>query len=553
PPKATEPHEGGATANEASKPAVSAEVLDDSSTARWPSVDAPILEDDETPRPRPRTGLGSAIPPEIEASASSSGLRAPALSSEASGISPADSAAAWPNADDWQLPELDSPGDAAASLTAPRLPRPSALAGPKAPPGPPKPAATPSPTEEGTDGSVSPEPTTASSEAARDLPTPVPGVPRLPVPGMLRDGLEPRAADFRAKTRNRPATAAAMSPFKGVAPPKLTKEGEPEPPRIKPGDTATFVAEVAVELIAEAKAVQQEAAAAAEGSTAAGVVPLVSTSPVSTPPEGPVVVGPSPSASASPSSSEGDRRPLLLALLGGTAAALVGLVLWMAMRGDGEPPPQAAAAAVQSAQPDEPETQAALAPDLPAATGSGDGTTGSASTGLGSDSGSSDDGSSPSSDSESSTGAAAGSGDGTTGEPLALEDEEPVTVASSSRPSSRPSGKPRPKDPPPVPTNTPAPTPKPTPKAPPPEPSAAELLEQANAAYRKGQGSKAYQLALRSHKKRPTAAAAELVTVAACQMNDVDKARNALKKVALMQRGKVRGTCKSKHGVRIPL
>ncbi|MCH9687160.1 MAG: hypothetical protein K0V04_37335, partial [Deltaproteobacteria bacterium] len=132
-----------------------------------------------------------------------------------------------------------------------------------------------------------------------------------------------------------------------------------------------------------------------------------------------------------------------------------------------------------------------------------------------------------------------------------LEDDDPVATPSSSpsspsSPSSRPS---RPRKPP---RNKP----KSEPKAPPPKddkPDPAKLLKQARTAYIGGRGSTAYTLASRSYSLSKTQDAAELMTMAACLLNNGSKARDGLRKVALFKRGSIRSRCKSKHGFRIPL
>ena len=92
-------------------------------------------------------------------------------------------------------------------------------------------------------------------------------------------------------------------------------------------------------------------------------------------------------------------------------------------------------------------------------------------------------------------------------------------------------------------------SPEPTPKA----ERATALLQQARAAYDRGEGAVAYRLATRSHGLAPTWGAAELATTSACAMQDLSKAKEALKGVALVRRGVVRGICKNHHGQRLRL
>ncbi|MCA9652620.1 MAG: DUF4388 domain-containing protein [Myxococcales bacterium] len=98
-----------------------------------------------------------------------------------------------------------------------------------------------------------------------------------------------------------------------------------------------------------------------------------------------------------------------------------------------------------------------------------------------------------------------------------------------------------------------APRPELEPRRAPPELSAedpATLLGRARAAYASGQGAAAYRLALRSQRARPSEGAAELMTLAACQMGDSARAFDALRAVPLLRRAGVRAQCKREHGVR---
>ncbi|MCA9650859.1 MAG: hypothetical protein H6712_01340 [Myxococcales bacterium] len=548
------------------------EEIDESQTSRWPSIDEEIAEDEgpsdssmsrPVAMPRPVS-----VPPEIDPGESATGLRAPSLS-EGSGVTPADSAAAWPGADGWDLddlPDLGAPGDVAAlSATAPRIPFPKSVKPASAPSVPPPPtpfASSDSAPAEAPRSGETERPAAAIEEASElpDIPIPEPSVPRLPVPGMLRDGAEPKAADFRARSRAAsPVIPAAMPPPKGVAPPKLAKKDGEEEIRLKPGDTASFVAEVAVELMAEAKAAQREVEAAAEAEAAAsgsgGAIAVLTPSSVIEPEEDERAAPVAAAAPAPPRGEDPERRPMLLPLIGGAAAALLGLLLWMGLRGGDEPtetaaapsPPEAADAGDEDdaaktpaqAEADDGATPVAVVPDLPADDVEAAGST--------SGGGESSEGAAESSESGELVEEAAES----TGEAIDEEPEAPEAVASSSRPKSRStSRKPKPT------TDEPAPIkdePKTTPTSSSKPATAQELLAEARTAYRKGQGSKAYTLAAKSNRMSPTGEAAELMTLAACQMKNVDKARSALKAVPLLQRGKVRGTCKTKYDVKIPL
>jgi hypothetical protein len=60
-------------------------------------------------------------------------------------------------------------------------------------------------------------------------------------------------------------------------------------------------------------------------------------------------------------------------------------------------------------------------------------------------------------------------------------------------------------------------------------------------------------LASRSQRLAPTADAAELMALAACQTQRPDAALAALRLVPLLRRSSVRATCKQQHGVRLKL
>lgn len=360
-------------------------------------------------------------------------------------------------------------------------------------------------------------------------------VPRMPIPGMLRDGPAPKAVDFRAAPRvPRAQTAGAMAPLPGVVPPSFRED---DPPRLKPGDTAAFMAQVAVELMEANKPASESLSGSSADVEAASAGEEVVTEVAAVPPKVvpmPVVAGAAPSA-------EGSRRGLWLGLAG-LAAAIV-LVVWMWGGKGGEPPSPVAAA--PAATPPAPErTPAAVEPGVPApeepAVVDVAGTT------------SADDPLAAASDDE--TGEGTG---GTGGEPAlaastgAAADgpEEPVEAASEPSASRKTTGKTR--SPKTSSTASAKSEPKTEPKTDPPSPK--KLLTQARSAYLAGKGSSAYSLASKSNRIEPSGEAAEVMALAACLMHDANKARSALKAVPLLRRGSVRTTCKNKHDVRVGL
>jgi len=397
-----------------------------------------------------------------------------------------------------------------------------------------------------------------------------PSVPRLPIPGMLRDGLAP-AADFRAipRTPRSPQPGGAMPPPKGMVPPKLG--GSEEEPRLRPGDTMAFVAQAAEELVEEAERHRAEQAAAKaaaepkpqqEHERAAGAMAAGGPSTGQTPR---LVMfasesGVPPTSYEATRAAETKRRSKLLGLGLIGVAAVIGLFVWMGASDNEEPPTQTAASTVSPASPETPAADGGPAgePEPPAP--------------------------SPAPVAEDAKAASAGelvepepvpvpvpadaastsdsgaTGEGDTGEVDAVADSaatpsepEPVEAASNPGSSSRKSsgrksgGSGKSSG-----DNGGAAKPEPTPAAKPEEaPSAAKLLKQARSAYNAGKGSSAYSLASKSNRLEPSGDAAEVMALAACQMNDAAKAKAALRTVPLFSRTSVRNTCKTKHGVKL--
>lgn len=164
---------------------------------------------------------------------------------------------------------------------------------------------------------------------------PAPSVPRLPVPGMLRDGLAP-AADFRAtpRTPRSPQPPPAMTTPRGMIPPKH-REGEE--PRLKPGDTQALVAQVAEELIEEVDRQRAAKAAAAAASNEAprpsreAAVPVTAAagSAAARPAAKPAAASAVPMASsyASTRAAESKRRGMMLGI--GAIGVAVAIGLWV--------------------------------------------------------------------------------------------------------------------------------------------------------------------------------------------------------------------------------
>jgi hypothetical protein len=375
--------------------------------------------------------------------------------------------------------------------------------------------------------------------------------PRLPVPGMLRDGGALAAADFRAAPRApRSQPAAAMPPPRGMVPPKRSEDE----PHLRAGDTRSFVAQVAEELMEEverhrAVSTASNDAADEDGATHeakaphrdAEAAPVAAAKDAPRPAVVPIAQSPGPApAVAAKRRSMG----LLAGALG--LAAVIGLV-W-ANRDAREPaaPQTAAATALEPAATASPAGRAepSLASPI-AATADGaarddDGVAGA-------------DAPSP----EPAEDAMAAEGGGVAAAAAADVEAEPAsadeaaagptgggaTRKSSGRSKSSSGGKASEGDGKPEPA---------APKADAPA-SAEKLLEQARAAYKAGKGSTAYSLAAKSNRLSPSGDAAEVMALAACQMHDADKAKAALKNVPLFRRGPVRSTCKSTYDVKLGL
>ncbi len=610
------------------------ETADDTATSRWPSVEAPIIDDsdaDESPEvaaapatelPPPTSSFSAppapplrAPPPIAGRGKARAGLVAPSLppptSNARAGRSPA-----FPGEDDWDVPDesaADTAGsDSGDTDTATTLNRPGTSASDdeasaKAADAETTPAEVDGADTDATearadsaeaDGAqtdgVQADSAPAEGDSADDVdtdddaasvPIPEPGMPRLPVPGKLRDGPEVLTEDFRATPRARPKTAAAMSPL-GTIPPKRTiHEG---PRRIDPGDTASFVAKVAVDLMRDDPSIHP-----ASASLEALIVPLddqpppVPAPPSSPPLAAPVVVEANPKAALAAAlvasaknpvptlPTDGEDPPAIVPVVGPTAAprrtpwglliggvvALLGLWLWWSWdRAD--PPTEARVAAGSTGAP----LPAAVAStgsngeDLGrSSTGHPSGTGGTTGTGSGTDSSGSDAGTGGVTGTAGGSGTmgsgsdggstAAGSTTGDTDDFEVIEDDDPATDPT---PKATPTSRPSTPRPPPKKNKRPKTTPAPD-KPADQKPDPAKLLQQARTAYIGGRGSTAYTLASRSYQLAPKQDAAELMTMAACLLNNANKARASLKKVALMRRGSVRSRCKSKHGFRIPL
>ncbi len=561
----------------------------------------------------PSSTSGVRAPPVLGPS-STSGLRAPSLGTAAVSH-PADSAGSWPKTDGWDLdedeapaplpspasvekapkvtpaparppgsvakPELASPAAATPAATTPAAATPAA-----ATPAAAAPAATTTPGEPSPWLDVAPIQPTATpeqealaqvAELLQAAPAPVAAaaawdppplldaapqaeggtdgvplldsaglmgtaiveevdggssVPRLPLPGMMRDGPAPRAADFRASPRaSRAPTAGAMAPLPGMVPPSFRERDEA--PRIS-SDTASFVAQVADELVESG---QTPATAELAGEE---VVTEVGAPPPKLPPLELFT-----SAQQAPGETQSKLRGPWLAVAG-LAAGIV-LIVWLSMRGDGGPPEVAAAPAASTPvaepapakAPVEAKAPTELAAVVPA---------------VGEEEPDEEEPDEEEPDeAEGSTGAGAAlEADDAQADPEA-EDGAEVEAAAEPTTARKSSGKSRgsksssnggsskeePASEPKAASND--------------EPTAKSLLKQARSAYAAGKGSWAYSLAAKSNRMEATGDAAEVMTLAACLMNDPDKAKSALRAVPLLRRGSVRSTCKSKHDVRIGL
>lgn len=526
-PKATRDAAPEKTETSSAKPssppvADEANPFEDNATARWPNVDAPIASDD---------GPSDTSIPDIEPTESSPGApRPPVLTSRVrTGSSPLPAPPPFTS-------EPDAPSntklvtglDGSDETPSGRITAPTRSATPV--------------------GEAE-----ASTSAKEEQPAPAPAPPKLPMPSMLRDGKEAPAADFRAKPRPRAsAKAAAMPPPRGMVPPKLGAEQDEGERKLNPGDTASFVAAVAVELMQEASA-EEEAVSPAAASMAGAKARAESET------EKAAVVVPPATAAAN---DDGPRKGALW-IGGAIAAVLVFGGIWWMTSGDDEPPTgtsNTVAAAEPEPEPKPPVAEPEPEP-IPAAAGSTGGTGGTEDTGAGS-TGTGDDGSGTQGSDGSSDSGTGGSGTNDTGGSDTGSDTEGATetgdeiiedepvAAASSRPRSR-----RPKPKPPADSTSkptpPKPKPKPKPETKPLSPS--DLLAKARTAYKSGKGAAAYGFASKSYRQGKSNAAAELMTLAACQMKNPAKAKAALRNVPLLSRNRVRSTCKSKHGVKIGL
>ena len=152
-----------------------------------------------------------------------------------------------------------------------------------------------------------------------------------------------------------------------------------------------------------------------------------------------------------------------------------------------------------------------------------------------------------------------------TAEPDVEAEPEPQVEAPPPEPEPEPEPKPEPA------SNKPAPGPKrgkksqseptPTAKQPDPKPapkpeskpttsasddrSADDLYSAAQSAYKSGRASEAYKLASDSYRKSSKSKTAELMTLAACKLEDAGKARSALAKVSAFKRNGVKKDCKA--------
>jgi hypothetical protein len=124
------------------------------------------------------------------------------------------------------------------------------------------------------------------------------------------------------------------------------------------------------------------------------------------------------------------------------------------------------------------------------------------------------------------------------------DDPEPAKKSRSARPRSKSrSKKPTPE---PAPAPTPAPKPAATPKPKPPAPkSAAQLLSEARAAYKRGDAAKAHELAKASRAKSKTTAATELMVRSSCKRKQASTAARELKLLPLLKRGAVKRDCRA--------
>jgi hypothetical protein len=345
-----------------------------------------------------------------------------------------------------------------------------------------------------------------------------------------------------------------MPPPKGMVPPKL---GSEEEPRLRPGDTRSFVAQVAEELVEEVerhRAEQAAAAAAAEPEPQkAAVAPAATSAPTTQTNPRPLELSfiPVPGSSQATPTNEPKRRGKLLGVAAIGVAAVIGLVVWINAGGKEETPTRTAAATVTPApEAPKPEGDAAAEPPAPSPAPVADDVKAAGEPVA------PEPVPEPVPAVDASTGApeaAASEGDAGEGSAALPDEPEPVEAASDPEGSStrKSSGK-RSGGSSKKPAGDGGAKPEPAPASKPEEaPTAAKLLKQARAAYQAGRGASAYSLASKSNRMEPSGAAAEVMALAACQMKDADKAKAALRTVPLFSRTSVRNTCKTKHGVKL--
>jgi len=92
----------------------------------------------------------------------------------------------------------------------------------------------------------------------------------------------------------------------------------------------------------------------------------------------------------------------------------------------------------------------------------------------------------------------------------------------------------------------------PPPSDAPAEPSASDLLQDAQRALQRGASSEAYQLASRSYSKKKSAAAVRTMARAACRMKSRSKAKAAFERLSMSDRAGIRAECRD-DGIRLGL
>lgn len=360
------------------------------------------------------------------------------------------------------------------------------------------------------------------------------GLPRLPVPGMLQGDGKPAAKEFRSarKRGNKGSLDAGVLPPGGVLPP--SQAGAPSP--VEPENTDVLIDDIAAELVELDLEPEPEPD---------GPPPP----PATTNDEAPAAVA----AASTVAGAGAPPDPRRWMFLGAALLGLVLLIVWMTgddeEEASAEPRAKTAAGAAEPARAEPPAEPAEPEPEpepLAMADDAADGSTTAAEAALAETS----TGAEP--EAADSTGAAEGGDAETTGE-LVIVDPEPTPEASDD-PSPNPSGsgkpspnkraKKRAKKSSPPPSN-PDPKPSTTPSSGGGEPTAAELLAQAQSAYKSGNGVKAYGLAAKSNRKKRTTDALEIMALASCLKKDKGRAKTLLKKLPLFSRPKVRSKCKS--------